>query len=93
MIPYRALWGNLDYVLEELGKHVKSGSNIVSILPMAHMYGLMVEFLYGFVNGNHLFFLTRLPSPSLIAEAFAEVKPSLIVAVMLRGRAKLPSSL
>lgn len=81
MIPYRALWGNLDYVLEELGKHVKSGSNIVSILPMAHMYGLMVEFLYGFVNGNHLFFLTRLPSPSLIAEAFAEVKPSLIVAV------------
>ena len=81
MLPYRALWGNLDYVLDVLGPHVKSGSNIVSILPMAHMYGMMVEFIFGFVNGNHLFYLTRLPSPSLIAEAFAQVKPSLIVAV------------
>ena len=83
MLPYRALWGNLDYVLDVLGPHIKSGSNIVSILPMAHMYGMMVEFIFGFVNGNHLFYLTRLPSPSLIAEAFAQVKPSLIVAVPL----------
>ena len=81
MLPYRALWGNLDFVLDVLGPHIKSGSNIVSILPMAHMYGMMVEFIFGFVNGNHLFYLTRLPSPSLIAEAFAQVKPSLIVAV------------
>ena len=81
MLPYRALWGNLDYVLDVLGPHIKSGSNIVSILPMALMYGMMVEFIFGFVNGNHLFYLTRLPSPSLIAEAFAQVKPSLIVAV------------
>ncbi len=81
MLPYRALWGNLDFVLDVLGSHIKSGSNIVSILPMAHMYGMMVEFIFGFVNGNHLFYLTRLPSPSLIAEAFAQVKPSLIVAV------------
>ena len=81
MLPYRALWGNLDYVLDVLVPHIKSGSNIVSILPMAHMYGMMVEFIFGFVNGNHLFYLTRLPSPSLIAEAFAQVKPSLIVAV------------
>ena len=81
MLPYRALLGNLDFVLDVLGPHIKSGSNIVSILPMAHMYGMMVEFIFGFVNGNHLFYLTRLPSPSLIAEAFAQVKPSLIVAV------------
>ena len=81
MLPYRALWGNLDFVLDVLGPHIKSGSNIVSILPMAHMYGMMVEFIFGFVNGNHLFYLTRLPSLSLIAEAFAQVKPSLIVAV------------
>ena len=81
MLPYRALWGNLDFVLDGLGPHIKSGSNIVSILPMAHMYGMMVEFIFGFVNGNHLFYLTRLPSPSFIAEAFAQVKPSLIVAV------------
>ncbi len=83
MLPYRALWGNLDYVLNKLSPHVKKGTNIVSILPMAHMYGMMVEFMFGFTNGNHLFFLTRLPSPSLIAQAFAEIKPSLIVAVPL----------
>lgn len=50
---------------------------------MAHMYGLAVEFLFGFLNGCHIYFLNRLPSPSLIAEAFAEVKPRLIVAVPL----------
>lgn len=83
MLPYRALWGNLDYVLNKLAPNVKKGTNIVSILPMAHMYGMMVEFMFGFINGNHLFFLTRLPSPSLIAQAFAEIKPSLIVAVPL----------
>lgn len=83
MLPYRALWGNLDYVLNKLSPHVKKGTNIVSILPMAHMYGMMVEFMFGFTNGNHLFYLTRLPSPSLIAQAFAEIKPSLIVAVPL----------
>lgn len=83
MLPYRALWGNLDYVLNKLSPHVKKGTNIVSILPMAHMYGMMVEFMFGFTNGNHLFFLTRLPSPTLIAQAFAEIKPSLIVAVPL----------
>ncbi len=83
MLPYRALWGNIDHILKCLSPNVKAGSNIVSILPMAHMYGLAVEFLFGFINGCHLFFLNRLPSPSLIAEAFAEVKPRLIVAVPL----------
>ena len=83
MLPYRALWGNLDYVLKCLSPNVKPGSNLVSILPMAHMYGLAVEFLFGFINGCHLYFLNRMPSPSLIAEAFAEVKPRLIVTVPL----------
>ena len=83
MLPYRALWGNLDHILKNLGPNVKSGSNLVSILPMAHMYGLAVEFLFGFINGCHIYFLNRLPSPSLIAEAFAEIKPRLIVAVPL----------
>ena len=83
MLPYRALWGNIDYVLKCLTPNVKPGSNLVSILPMAHMYGLAVEFLFGFINGCHLYFLNRMPSPSLIAEAFAEVKPRLIVAVPL----------
>ena len=83
MLPYRALWGNIDYVSKCLAPNVKPGSNLVSILPMAHMYGLAVEFLFGFINGCHLYFLNRMPSPSLIAEAFAEVKPRLIVAVPL----------
>ena len=83
MLPYRALWGNIDYVLKCLAPNVKPGSNLVSILPMAHMYGLAVEFLFGFINGCHLYFLNRMPSPSLIAEAFAKVKPRLIVAVPL----------
>ena len=83
MLPYRAIWGNIDHILDCLAPNVPSGSSIVSILPMAHMYGLAVEFLFGFINGCHLYFLNRLPSPSLIAEAFAEVKPRLIVAVPL----------
>lgn len=83
MIPYRALWGNLDFCLTHLAKYVKPKTNHVSILPLAHMYGMSVELIYTFCNGMHNYFLTRLPSPSLIAEAFQEVKPSLIVAVPL----------
>ena len=83
MLPYRALWGNLDFCLNRLGDKVKSGTNLVSILPMAHMYGLAIEFIFPFCHGLHLYFLTRLPSPTLIAQAFTEVKPSLIVAVPL----------
>ena len=83
MLPYRAIWGNIDHILKCLSPNVRPGSNIVSILPMAHMYGLAVEFLFGFINGCHLYFLNRLPSPSLIAQAFAEVKPRLVVAVPL----------
>ncbi len=83
MLPYRAIWGNIDHILKCLSPNIKPGSNLVSILPMAHMYGLAVEFLFGFINGCHIYFLNRLPSPSLIAEAFAEVKPRLVVAVPL----------
>ena len=83
MLPYRALMGNLNFCVKRLGCHLPDNGNMVCILPMAHMYGLAIEFLFGFTKGLHLFFLTRLPSPSLIAEAFAEVKPCLIVAVPL----------
>ena len=83
MLPYRALWGNIDFCIRRLGKHVKAGSPMLDILPMAHMYGLSIEFLFGFCNGCHLFFLNRLPSPSLIAQAFKEIQPKLIVAVPL----------
>lgn len=81
MLPYRALWGNLDLMFDVIGKNIKKGSNVLSILPMAHMYGQMVEFIAEFSFGNHIFFLTRLPSPSVVAQAFAEVKPAIVVSV------------
>ena len=83
MLPYRAIWSNVEFVMRVLGRYVKSGDNMLSILPMAHMYGMAVEFLFGFCNGCHLFFLTRLPSPAIIAQAFSEVRPTLIVTVPL----------
>jgi long-chain acyl-CoA synthetase len=83
MLPYRALWGNIDFCIRRLGDKVKAGSAMLNILPMAHMYGLSIEFLFGFCNGSHLFFLNRLPSPTLIAKAFTEIKPRLVVAVPL----------
>ena len=83
MLPYRAIMGNINFCMNRLGIYLPDNGNMVCILPMAHMYGLAVEFLFGFFKGMHLFFLTRLPSPSLIAEAFTTVKPCLIVAVPL----------
>ena len=83
MLPYRAIWSNVEFIISRLGKKVRPGDNLLSILPMAHMYGMAVEFLFGFCNGCHLFFLTRLPSPAIIAQAFADVKPTLVVTVPL----------
>ena len=83
MLPYRAIWGNLDFCLRRLGIHFNSGSNMLSILPMAHMYGLAIEFIFGFCHGCHLFFLTRLPSPAIIAQAFADIKPAVVISVPL----------
>jgi long-chain acyl-CoA synthetase len=83
MIPYRALWSNYDFAHQVMGKHVKKGSNVISILPMAHMYGMAFEFSYEFLSGCHVFFLTRVPSPAIIAQAFADVKPAIIIAVPL----------
>ena len=83
MLPYRALWGNVDFCQKYLGNHMPKFSNTLSILPMAHMYGMAIEFLFPFCSGYHLHFLTRLPSPAIIAEAFKEVKPDVVVAVPL----------
>lgn len=81
MLPYRALWSNMKFASEVLTLH--SGDKIVSMLPMAHMYGLSFEFLYEFIAGCHVYFLTRMPSPKIIFQAFAEVKPNLVIAVPL----------
>ena len=83
MLPYRAIWGNLDFLLDVIGTRIKQGSSILSILPMAHMYGMAVEFIFPFVHGCHLFFLTRLPSPAVIAQAFADIHPAIVISVPL----------
>ena len=81
MIPYRAIWSNTSFAFEVLS--LKAGDKIVSMLPMAHMYGLSFEFIYEFCAGCHIYFLTRMPSPKIIFQAFAEIKPNLVVAVPL----------
>jgi len=83
MIPYRALWGNADFAENVLGKKIKAGDSVISILPMAHMYGMSFEFIFEFIKGCHIFYLTRIPSPAIIAEAFGRIKPSVIIAVPL----------
>lgn len=83
MIPYRALWGNYDFAEHVLGTIVQRGDNVISILPMAHMYGMAFEFIFEFLHGCHVFYLTRIPSPAIIAQAFADVRPHIIIAVPL----------
>lgn len=81
MLPYRSLWSNTKFAYEVL--HLDAGAKVVSMLPMAHMYGLAFEFIYEFCIGCHVFFLTRIPSPKIIFQAFAEVKPNIVIAVPL----------
>ena len=81
MIPYRALTNNMEFADRAL--NLKSGMTIVSMLPMAHMYGMAFEFLYELTVGMHIYFLTRIPSPKIIFQALNEIKPSVIVAVPL----------
>ena len=83
MLPYRSIWGNVAFCQNRLGNKMPKYSRMLSILPMAHMYGMAIEFLFPFCSGYHIFFLTRLPSPAVIAEAFKEVCPDLVVAVPL----------
>ena len=81
MLPYRSLWANTQFAFDVLT--LKPGDRIVSMLPMAHMYGLACEFLYEIACGCHVFFLTRMPSPKIIFQAFADVKPHIVIAVPL----------
>ena len=83
MIPYRALWGNYDFAEHVLGNVVKQGDSVISILPMAHMYGMAFEFIFEFLHGCHIYYLTRIPSPAIIAQAFTDISPAIIIAVPL----------
>ena len=82
MIPYRAVRSNIEFAVKVLPQ-INSTSRVVSMLPTAHMYGLMFEVLYELTRGCHVFFLSRLPSPKIIMQALAEVKPTLVIAVPL----------
>ncbi len=81
MLPYRSMWSNLKYALDKMGYN--PGERLVSILTMAHMYGLAFELIYPFASGVHVYFISKTPSPKIINEIFSEVKPNLIVAVPL----------
>ncbi len=82
MIPYRSLWSNTQYAYDNLS-FVHEGDNLVSILPMAHMYGLAFEILNGIGKGCHIHFLPRVPSPQIVLEAFKKIRPTLIITVPL----------
>lgn len=81
MIPYRAVTNNMEFADRAL--NLKAGSTIVSMLPMAHMYGMAFEFLYELTIGMHIYFLTKIPSPKIIFQALNEIRPSVVVAVPL----------
>ena len=83
MLPYRSLWSNADFAFHVLGKTLKRGDNVISILPMAHMYGMAFEFMFEFLTGCHVYYLTRVPSPAIIAQSFSEIKPKIIISVPL----------
>ncbi|MDY3268182.1 MAG: AMP-binding protein [Phocaeicola sp.] len=81
MLPYRTLWSNAQFAFEVLS--LNPGDRVISILPMAHMYGLAFEFIYEMCAGCHVYFLTRMPSPKIIFQAFADVKPNIVISVPL----------
>lgn len=81
MLPYRSIISNIVHIDQKVG--LKAGDNIVSMLPLGHIFGLVFDFLYGITKGAHLWFLTRMPSPKIIAESFAVIRPRVIACVPL----------
>lgn len=81
MLPYRSILSNVLYCKDKIG--LKAGDSVVSMLPLGHVFGMTFDFLYGFTAGAHLWFLTRMPSPKIIAESFAEIRPRVIACVPL----------
>ena len=81
MLPYRSIISNVVHIHKKVG--LKPGDNVVSMLPLGHIFGLVFDFIYGVTVGAHLWFLTRMPSPKIIAESFAEIRPRVIACVPL----------
>lgn len=82
MLSYESLWSNIQFSIDGL-QFLLPGDGFVSMLPLAHMFGLAIELLHPFVKGCHIYFLGRTPSPRILLEAFSEVKPKLIITVPL----------
>ena len=82
MLPHRALWSNVKFCMENLHM-LEPGDGIICMLPLAHMFGLVIEMLHTFAMGCHIYFLTRIPSPKVIMDAFTQVKPKVIISVPL----------
>ena len=83
MLPYRALYSNIEFAAMDACPMLKAGMNVASMLPSAHMYGMMFEFLFEMTIGMHVHFLSRVPSPKIIMQAFQEIHPDIIIAVPL----------
>lgn len=81
MLPYRSIISNVVHIHKKVD--LKPGDNVVSMLPLGHIFGLVFDFIYGVTVGAHLWFLTRMPSPKIIAESFAEIRPRVIACVPL----------
>ena len=81
MLPYRSIMSNVLFCHEKIG--IRPGDSIVSMLPLGHVFGMVFDFLYGISYGAHLWFLTRMPSPKIIMESFAEIRPRIISCVPL----------
>ena len=83
MIPYRAIWSNREFAHANIGHVIHQGENILSMLPLAHTYAMAFEFIYSFSNGAHIFFLTKLASPTVLLKTLADLRPSCIFVVPL----------
>lgn len=81
MLSRRSISSNITYAQENMP--LQPGNRIVSFLPMAHVYGMLFEFLFPFTLGCHITFLTKIPSPQIVTRAFGEIRPHLILSVPL----------
>lgn len=83
MIPYRALWSNRQFAYDVIGGKIGPGSNMLCMLPLAHTYGMAFDFLFAFTMGAHIFFLTKLASPTVLLKALADIRPAVVILVPL----------
>lgn len=81
MLTHMNLSGNVEFACQRIPH--KPGDKVLSMLPVAHMFGLMFEFLYQVCDGAEVYFLTQAPTPTVLMKAFAQVRPFMILTVPL----------